>query len=179
MRNEQSDALVTACLKGDRQAFDRLVCEFEKPVFNVAFRMLNNVEEARDVTQNVFMKAFEKLEMYDKSYQFFSWIYRIAINESINCRTARRPQDTLDPNLGGGRDNPEQNAQQDELHRGLQDALMHISENHRSVIVLRDVLGFSYQEISDILELPQKTVKSRLYDARERLRALLDREAYL
>ena len=178
MRNEQSDALVTACLNGDRHAFDRLVCEYEKPVFNVVFRMLNNYEEARDVTQNVFMKAFEKLRLYDNSFEFFSWIYRIAINESINFRTARRPQDTLDPNLGG-RDNPEQNAQQDELHEGIQDALMNISANYRSVIVLKDLLGFSYQEIGDILELPQTTVKSRLYDAREQLRTLLDREAYL
>lgn len=178
MRNEQCKALVTACRNGNRQAFDQLLGEFEKPVFNTVFRMLNNYEEARDVTQTVFMKAFEKLELYDESHKFFSWIYRIAVNESINYQSARKPQDALGADLSGA-DNPEQNAAREQLHEGLQDALMSISIEYRSVVILKHVLGFSYQEIGDILELPTKTVKSRLHDGRERLRVLLDQEAFL
>jgi RNA polymerase sigma-70 factor (ECF subfamily) len=182
MNNDECKLLVTACRNGDRRAFDELLSEFEKPVFNAVFRMLNNYEEARDVTQTVFMKAFEKLDQFDVSHKFFSWIYRIAINESINCQSARRHQVSLEPDLLEpdlqGPDNPEQDAAQNELHQGLLDALMTLSSEHRSVVVLKHFLGFSYDEISDILEIPEKTVKSRLHDGRERLRCRLDRGAY-
>jgi RNA polymerase sigma-70 factor (ECF subfamily) len=140
--------------------------------------MLNDYEEARDVTQTAFMKAFEKLDQFDASHKFFSWIYRIAINECINCQSARHHEAQLEPGFQGT-DDPEQNAGRDELHQGLQDALMTLSPEHRSVVVLKHLLGFSYEEISDILEVPEKTVKSRLHDGRERLRTLVDRGAFL
>jgi RNA polymerase sigma-70 factor (ECF subfamily) len=178
MNNDQCNLLVTACRNGDRRAFDSLLGEFEKPVFNAVFRMLSDYEEARDVTQTAFMKAFEKLDQFDASHKFFSWIYRIAINECINSQSARRPEATVEPGLQGS-DDPEQNVCRDELQRGLQDALMTLSTEHRSVVVLKHVLGFSYEEISDILEVPEKTVKSRLHDGRERLRGQLDRKAFL
>jgi RNA polymerase sigma-70 factor (ECF subfamily) len=178
MNNDQSVLLVAACQSGDVRAFDELIRQFEKPVFNVALRMLNDHEEARDVTQTVFMKAFEKLDLYDDSYRFFSWIYRIAVNECINNQAARRQQATLEPDLQSS-DSPERNAGRDELHRDIQNALMSLSSEHRSVVILKHLLGFSYQEISDILEVPEKTVKSRLYDGRERLRGMLSREALL
>jgi len=178
MNNDQCNALVAACRNGDRQAFDELLSQFEKPVFNAVSRMLSDYEEAQDVTQTAFMKAFEKLDQFDASHKFCSWIYRIAINECINYRAARRHEADLEPGLQGT-DNPERNAGRAELHQGLQEALMRLSPEHRSVVVLKHLLGFSYEEISDILEVPEKTVKSRLHDGRERLRALLDQEAFL
>jgi len=178
MDNDQCNLLVAACRKGNRQAFDELLSQFEKPVFNAVFRMLNDYEEARDVTQTAFMKAFEKLDQFDASHKFFSWIYRIAINECINYQAARRHEAKLEPDVQGI-DNPEQNAGRDELHQELQDALMTLSPEHRSVVVLKHLLGFSYEEISDILEVPEKTVKSRLHDGRKRLRTLVDRGAFL
>ena len=178
MDKDQCNELVAACRRGERQAFDSLVSLFEKPVFNAVFRMLHSYEEARDVTQTVFMKAFEKIDSYDESYKFFSWIYRIAINESINFQASKRVFSPLDPGMPAD-DDPEQDAKQNELGQELQRALMNISEEQRSVVVLKYLMGFSYTEIADVLELPERTVKSRLYEARERLKCLLSREALL
>lgn len=178
MVKEQCNELVAACRRGERQAFDSLVSLFEKPVFNAVFRMLHNYEEARDVTQTVFMKAFEKIHSYDESYKFFSWIYRIAINESINFQAGKKDFSPLDPEIQAD-DDPERDAKHDELGQQLQAALMRLSEEQRSVVVLKYLMEFSYAEIADVLELPEKTVKSRLYDARERLKGLLNQEALL
>ncbi len=89
--NEDSDGiLVQRCRAGDRRAFEALVGRYEKPVFNAALRMLRNPEDARDVAQTVFLKAFEHLADYDPKYRFYSWIYRIALNESINILNGRK-----------------------------------------------------------------------------------------
>jgi RNA polymerase sigma-70 factor (ECF subfamily) len=178
MINDQSKILVAACKRGDRAAFESLITLYEKPVFNAVYRMLHNVEEAKDVTQTVFLKVFENLHSYDETYKFFSWIYRIAINEAINQQTQQKEHGPLDENLEG-QENPERDAGHEELERGLHEALMGISPEHRSVIVLKHLMELSYQEISEVLELPEKTVKSRLFDARERLRGLLNKEAFL
>ena len=176
MKKDRSKALILACRNGDPQAFGALVKEYEKPVFNVVFRMLHDYEEARDVTQTVFMKAYEHLGSFDESRKFFSWIYRIAINESTNAVAVLRPGQGLASHVVGN-DDPERDARCAQLRHNLENALMMLSTNHRSVVILKHLLGFSYQEIGEILELPEKTVKSRLYDARERLRGLLDRDA--
>ncbi|MCJ7558193.1 MAG: sigma-70 family RNA polymerase sigma factor [Gammaproteobacteria bacterium] len=178
MEDDQSKHLVRACKSGDRKAFDALVGLYQKPVFNAVYRMLNNVEEARDVTQTVFLKVFENLHGYDESYKFFSWIYRIAINEAINQQAGHRDDRQLHEDMEGQED-PQRDAGHCEMQQGIEVALMKISADHRSVIVLKHLLDFSYQEISEILQLPEKTVKSRLYDARDRLRELLNKESFL
>ena len=76
--------MIERCKNGDRKAFEALLAEYEKPVFNAAFRMLNSRDDAKDVTQTVFLKVFENFDHYDPSRRFFSWIYRITLNESIN-----------------------------------------------------------------------------------------------
>jgi RNA polymerase sigma-70 factor (ECF subfamily) len=177
MDDSQSVALVAAGKRGDRKALDALVTLYQKPVFNAVYRMLNNVEEARDVTQTVFLKVFENLHSYDESYKFFSWIYRIAINEAINQQTGRKEYGQLQDDMEG-REDPQRDAGHHEMKQGIEVALMKISADHRSVIVLKHLLDFSYQEISEILGLPEKTVKSRLYDARDRLRELLKKESF-
>ena len=83
--SENADAArVRECLAGNPQAFAALVEQYEKPVYNVALRMLRNAEDARDIAQSVFMKAYQNLSSYDPQYKFYSWIYRMAINESLN-----------------------------------------------------------------------------------------------
>lgn len=178
MKDDQSRQLVSACKKGDRKAFDALVHLYQKPVFNAVYRMLNNVEEARDVTQTVFLKVYENLHGYDESYKVFSWIYRIAINEAINQQAGRKVHEPLDDYIES-RDDPQRDVDRQEMQQEVQNSLMKISAEHRSVIVLKHLLGFSYQEISEILELPEKTVKSRLYEARDRLRELLIKDSFL
>jgi len=169
MSEPDDTELMERCSKGDRQAFEVLLVRYEKPVFNAAYRMLNSPEDARDITQTVFLKVYENLDQYDPKYRFFSWIYRITLNESINWLKKSNRMDSLDgdtPDAAGG---PEQEASNAQLGESMQAALMAISPDYRAVIILKHLLGCSYQEISEVLEVPEKTVKSRLYTARQLL----------
>lgn len=157
-------------MKGDRAAFTTLLGRYEKPVFNAAFRMLNNPEDARDVTQTVFLKAYERLERFDPRYRFFSWIYRIALNESIDLLKARNRLDSLASEPAAETDGPERETSREQQGRQIQAALMTIKTEYRAVIVLKHFLDCNYLEISEILGIPEKTVKSRLYTGRQLLR---------
>ena len=168
MNNDSRDqALVERCKRGDRKALEELVGHYEKPVFNAAYRILGNPDDAADATQVVFMKAFEHLGQYDPKYKFFSWIYRIAVNEAINQLKRGRNQQPLDDTEVAGTRGPEANVEAGDLYREIQDGLMRLSEDYRTVIVLRHFSECSYQQISEILQIPEKTVKSRLYSARQ------------
>lgn len=172
--NEPDDIkLMERCRKGDRQAFEVLLVRYEKPVFNAAYRMLNSPDDARDVTQTVFLKVFEHLDQYDPRYRFFSWIYRITLNESINWLKKSNRLDALDGDTPDTRGGPEQEAGNVQLSEGMQAALMTISPDYRAVIVLKHLLGCSYQEIGEVLEISENKVKSRLYTARKLLQETL------
>lgn len=162
--------LVRETMKGDREAFATLLVRYEKPVFNAAFRMLNNPEDARDVTQTVFLKAYERLERFDPKYRFFSWVYRIALNESIDYLKARNRLDTLANEPADETAGPEGETSRQQQGRQIQAALMTIKTEYRAVIVLKHFLDCNYLEISEILEIPEKTVKSRLYSGRQLLK---------
>ena len=169
--NEPDDTkLMERCIKGDRQAFEILLVRYEKPVYNAAYRMLNSPDDARDVTQTVFLKVFEHLDQYDPNHRFFSWIYRITLNESINWLKKSNRTEPLVGETADEGDSPEKQAGNEQLGEDMQAALMTISSDYRAVIVLKHVLGCSYHEISDILEIPENKVKSRLYSARQLLR---------
>jgi len=168
MDNDSRDqALVERCQRGDRKALEELVGHYEKPLFNAAYRILGNPDDAADVTQVVFMKAFEHLGQYDPKYKFFSWIYRIAVNEAINQLKRGRNQQPLDETEVAVTRGPDANVEAGDLYREIQDGLMGLSEDYRTVIVLRHFSECSYQQISEILQIPEKTVKSRLYSARQ------------
>jgi len=174
--NEEDDpALVLRCREGDRDAFERLVMRYQKPVFNVALRMLRNRQDALDVAQTTFLKAFEHLADYDPAFRFYSWLYRIAINESLNALALRRPRGELDADTADERPGPDRNAEGDQALQAIEDALMVLSTELRTVTVLRHITQLSYLEIAEALGLAEKTVKSRLHSARERLRDHLRR----
>ena len=165
---EHEEALVRDCRKGDRRALDTLVRRFERPVYNAAYRLLGNPDDAADVTQTTFLKLFGNLDHYRPQFRLFSWIYRIAVNEAIHQLNRRRHREPLReiPDI----DTSEDSAVRDEVRREIQSVLMELQEDHRAVIVLRYFSGCSYGEIGEILELPDKTVKSRLYTARQQLK---------
>ena len=168
--NEPDDTkLMERCSKGDRQAFELLLVRYEKPVFNAAYRMLNSPDDARDVTQTVFLKVFEHLDQYDPKYRFFSWIYRITLNESINWLKKSGRMEALDKDPADSDGGPEREASNAQLSEGMQAALMTIGPDYRAVIILKHLLGCSYHEISEVLEISEKKVKSRLYTARQLL----------
>lgn len=175
--NEPDDTtLMEQCTQGDRQAFETLLVRYEKPIYNAAYRMLHSRDDARDVTQTVFLKVYENLGSYDPKYRFFSWIYRIALNESINVIKKASRLEPLDTDTVSNTQGPEQQASSDQMSDGVQTALMAIKSDYRAVVVLKHFLGCSYTEISDILEVPEKTVKSRLYTARQLLKEQLERD---
>ncbi len=134
--------------------------------------MLNNVQDAEDVTQTVLLNAFVKLRTYDPRYKFFSWIYRMTVNESLNTLKRRKPTVTLEPRLHM-RAPVAASDSAAELQDRVGKALMCLKPDDRAVVVLKHFVSFSYQEIADVLEIPVRTVKSRLFTARERLRDAL------
>jgi RNA polymerase sigma-70 factor, ECF subfamily len=174
--NEPDDTtLMEQCIKGNRQAFETLLGRYEKPVYNAAYRMLHSRDDARDVTQTVFLKVYENLDRYDPKYRFFSWIYRIALNESVNVLKKSSRLEALNTETISQTQGPEQQASSEQLREGVQTALMAIKSDYRSVVVLKHFLGCSYTEIGEILDIPEKTVKSRLYTARQLLKEQLER----
>lgn len=173
MMTPDETGLIERCMNGDRQSFEVLLVRYQKPVYNAAFRMLNSPEDARDVTQTVFLKVFENLHRYDPKYKFFSWIYRIALNESINCLHKQRRMDSLDREPASETGGPEELTSDGQLSAGIQAALMTLKPDYRTVIVLKHFLDCSYVEISQVLDIPEKKVKSRLYSARQLLKDAL------
>lgn len=176
MDNENDQALLERYRNGDRAAFTELVVRYQRPLYNAAFWVLRSVEDANDITQIVFLKVAEQLDDYDPQYKFFSWIYRIAVNESLNLLRRNKREEALDDDVdlpGSERSNPESQFGEAEVSRRIRSALMSLPTNDRIVLSLRHFSECSYQEIGQILDLDEKTVKSRLYEARHRLREVL------
>ncbi len=173
MSNTDDTKLIERCLSGDRKAFEALLVRYEKPVFNAAFRMLNSRDDAMDVSQTVFLKVFENLDQYYPKRRFFSWIYRITLNESINWLGKANRMEPLRHEAVEQGKGPEQEVDSANLSEGVQEALMSIKTDYRAVIVLKHFMGCSYGEIGQILDIPEKKVKSRLYSARQLLKDAL------
>ncbi|CAG1006105.1 ECF RNA polymerase sigma factor SigW [Burkholderiales bacterium] len=177
MDNDDDDRqLVERFRHGDREAFADLVVRYQRPVYNAAWWVLRSVEDASDVAQSVFLKVAERLDDYDPRYRFFSWIYRIAVNESLNVLRRNGHEEPFDGEVdvpGPDGDDPERRASDAELSARVRNAVMGMATNDRTVLMLRHFSELSYLEIGQILELDEKTVKSRLFEARQRLRGLL------
>lgn len=176
MDNEADEVLVERYRKGDRDAFATLVVRYQRPVFNAAWWVLKSAEDASDVAQNVFLKVAERIDDYDPQYRFFSWLYRIAVNESLNTLRKHGREEPLDDEVdvpGPDGDDPERKLRDAELTARLRKAMAKLSTNDRTVVVLRHFSELSYQEIAQVLDLDEKTVKSRLFEARQRLRGML------
>lgn len=168
--------LVERYRRGDQAAFTQLVIRYQRPIYNAAFWTLRRAEDAKDITQEVFLKVAERLDEYDARFKFFSWIYRMAINESLNLlrRTNRELalDDEADLPAGDGA-NPEQQLGNSQISQRIRGAVMRMPTNDRMVLSLRHFSECSYEEIGQILELDERTVKSRLFEARQRLRGML------
>jgi RNA polymerase sigma-70 factor, ECF subfamily len=180
--------LVEQCRRGDAHAFARLVALHEGMVFNLAARLLGDPEEARDVAQEAFLQVYRTLGRFEGRSTLKTWIYRIVVNQ---CRNRQRwwrrrrkdrscPIDALTPaeearlvEQGPRAEGPEERLERRERARVVQTALLHLSFEHRAVLLLREVEGLSCQEIGGALGLPAGTVKSRLSRARDALRSAL------
>jgi RNA polymerase sigma-70 factor (ECF subfamily) len=173
MHRDSDAALVKDCKRGDRQAMSLLVSRYHRTVFNAAYRIMGSTEDAADITQTVFLKVFEHIGDYDPQFKFFSWVYRITINESLNQVKQRHQQEPVDDSLASPWQSPEEELDSKSLCNRVQAALMLLSIEYRTVVVLKHISGCSYRQISDILQLPEKTIKSRLYSARQLMKKSL------
>lgn len=178
MDKDPDEALVQRCRRGDRSALEALVRQYQKPLYNAAFRVLGNADDASETTQTVFLRVWERIHDYDPQYRFFSWIYRIAVNESLDVlRRTRREEPIGDDEEhlpAGEMADPARQLDGAQLARRVQAALDRMKGEDRVVLTLRHFSECSYREIADILHIEEKTVKSRLFEARQRLRVLLE-----
>jgi RNA polymerase sigma-70 factor (ECF subfamily) len=175
MGAEDDADLVRRARAGDTRAFDELVSRHIQVVYNLALRLVGNREDAKDLTQVTFLKAWRALEGFDHSRRFFSWIYRIALNESLNLLRGRRPQEVLDDRIADPSQSPDEQVASRVREETVQAALMDLGEEHRQIILLHYFGELSYSELSGFLEVPEKTVKSRLFTARQMLGRVLKR----
>lgn len=173
MIDQEDSILVRQCLEGNSARFGELVKKYTKPIFNLALRMMNDRENAADITQITFTKAFENLRTFDLNLKFFSWLYRIAINEALNFLNKYKQTDQLSDDLLAAEPTPEEKMHEVQRNEIIQSALMKLSPEQRSVIVLRHFTDQTYAEISAALGITEAKVKSRLFSARHRLRGLL------
>jgi RNA polymerase sigma-70 factor (ECF subfamily) len=171
-RTDDGD-LVRQAMAGNPDAFGLLVTRYQKVMYTVALRMVGNAEDARDVTQDAFVKAYRQLAAFDPQYRFFSWLYRIQLNECFNLLRARRPVDSIGPEVAAADATPFDATLHTERREQIVAALQRLTPEYRAVVVLRHFAGQSYEEIAAALDIPEKTVKSRLYSARQRLGEML------
>jgi RNA polymerase sigma-70 factor (ECF subfamily) len=165
--------LVAATLAGDQFAFDELVERYQGKIYNLALGVTGNSEDAMDATQGAFLKVYQNLSRFDPAHRLFSWIYRISLNEALNIVNRRRRFSPLDPELASGAAGPEERSCGRETGRAIRETLVELKPDLRVTVVLRHLHGLSYSEMSDVIGVPAKTVKSRLFAARRELRQKL------
>jgi RNA polymerase sigma-70 factor (ECF subfamily) len=184
-KNLTEAQLLERCRAGDVDAFDDLMARHQQRVFNLCLWLLRDHEAANDAAQETFIRAFRAIGNFRGDCAFSTWLHRIAVNVSGDSSTKRKrgPQPLSDlvtddspaPEPAAPlRDNPLETIARTERQRAVREALNALSENHRLVLVLFDIQGYSYEEISEVLELPIGTVKSRLNRARAALRDKLE-----
>ena len=166
--------LVEAAQRGDRDAFGDLVARYQDRLFNTLLRIAGSREDAADAVQDAFVQAYVKLDSFRGDSQFFTWLYRIAMNVALSRRRRRRPVGSLDAaKMNAGEEpmdaaaGPRDQLLAEERAQQVHSALADLGEVHRKILVLRELEGCSYETIADILELPVGTVRSRLFRAQD------------
>ncbi|CDQ41327.1 MULTISPECIES: RNA polymerase sigma factor SigW [Virgibacillus] len=171
--------------KGDQSAFEDVVSFFQNKIYQHCYRMLGNTHEAEDIAQEAFIRAYVNIHSFDERRKFSTWLYRIATNLTIDRIRKRKPDHYLDAEVKGtegldmysqladkGR-KPDEEVEGLELQRYIQYEISKLPPKYRSIIMLRYIEEFSLQEISEILDIPLGTVKTRIHRGREALRKKL------
>jgi len=179
-------ALVTSAKEGDLQAYDELVRRYQERIYATIYHMTANHEDANDLAQESFIKAYRALKSFKGDSSFFTWVYRIAVNKTINFLKQRKKRTQMslndldfnaehDPDLVAlvSEKTPRRDLNLSELQERLNAAMLKLSEVHRMVVTLHDIQGLSHDEISRILDCNTGTVRSRLFYARQQLQAYL------
>jgi RNA polymerase sigma-70 factor (ECF subfamily) len=190
LRNEDEDReLVALCRKGDVDAFEILVRNYQKKMFNIAFRITGSMEDASEVVQDAFVSAHRNLKDFEQKSRFSTWLYSITVNTAKNrlkqnlARRVHEPCSCDDTPYADSNTKRIEPASDDpsaldllirrDRQKGVQECLNRLEQDFREVIVLRDIQGFSYEEISAMLSIAAGTVKSRIFRARESVKDCL------
>ena len=191
MSPEQENRIIDRVLAGDAEAFEALVSAYEKPAYRLALRMLGQQEDAEDVTQEAFLKAYRSLPSFRQDSRFSLWLMRIVSHLCLDLlrRRKRRPAQSLSQENGDGEEteldipdesfSPEALLQRKLTREAVQRGLDNLPDEARQILLLRELQGLSYEEIGSVLALEPGTVKSRIFRARKRLCAFLLRDGNL
>lgn len=179
-------ALVQRVQAGDVKAFDQLITKYRERLYAIVYNLTSNREDASDLTQEAFIKAFRSIRLFKGESSFFTWLYRIAINASLTHLKRSRMRrffsfENLDEELAQSeivealtdKTNSDKPTIIKELQEKLNEALQRLSPNHRTVVVLFEIEGLSHQEIATIMECSEGTVRSRLHYAKQQLQSYL------
>ena len=182
-KNEDTE-LVALAQKGSTNSFNKLVDKYHSRIYSLTYQMTSNREDAEDLTQEIFIKAFEALPRFKGRSSFYTWLYRIGINKTINYRKKRnrnRPLsiDALDQDIThddiyaelDSKDSPLRHIGLNELQVKLNEAMQKLSLKHRTVVVMHDIEGIPHDEIAKIVGVSVGTIRSRLFYARRQLQA--------
>ena len=180
-RDALSDEIVVKrCLEGEQEAFAILYERYRHSVFALALRYSGSYDEASDLLQDVFLKVYERLHLFKFRSKFSTWLYRIAVNTSLDRRRWRKrrdetPREWLDvPETVG----PDRGVHQERLRDELDEALQELPEHFRLVVILKDMQDFAYEDIASMLGISRGTVASRLNRGRQALRKVLERRGF-
>lgn len=180
MADEEDSASIEATLRGEREAFSRLVAKYQRPLYAALRRLARNHDDTDDLLQEAFVRAYQHLKTFDRSRPFYPWLHRIAVNLAITF-IQRRSRQTNFSGLSTEEifpaapesDNPDEKAERHELMAALEQAIDRLPAEQKVVLLLRTREDLSYQELSERLGIEMGTVMSRLARAREKLRAWL------
>lgn len=177
MENEDF-IIVSECLNGNGRSYEKIVDKYQKIIFRLANKFVRDFDDAEDITQSVFVKAYENLSKYNPKYKFFSWLYRITINEAINFEKRKKNTGAIDENIRSLEQDPDKIYDNNVLNNNIIEALMCLDMIYRLPIVLKHFLDYSYSELSDLIGVPEKTIKSRLFTGRQLLKDILIKKEF-
>ena len=192
MSKEQDAELIAMTLAGDEVAFSHLVIQYRNAVYTIIYTMMGNHHEADDVAQEVFLRAYFSLRSFKGMSAFSTWLYRIAVNQSLNAlKKNKRHVVSLDEELFGDGDGtaridtivdkadpPDHRAERNDTKKRVHAVILALPANYRMVVTLRDIQGMAYEEVADIMNIPVNTVRTWLFRARQILKERMEVDAH-
>lgn len=179
-----NEMLIKRCQKGDVDAFEMLIDKHQKIAYNIAFKMLNNKEDAMDISQEAFIKIYKSIGKFNFKASFTTWMYRIVVNTCLDFLKKKKTTYSLDDNIktpdgeikkeiADDKNTPEKIIEKKMTRQNVHDSIKKLNEIHKTVIILRDIQGFSYDEIAEITGTSKGTIKSRISRARSALKQII------